>query len=107
MKKIKKLAFLLLLTAMAGVFLPVDGQVTAPGNNLYTLYPPGNFTGHEIDCSCYLRWEVPQTPAGKTPPGIKGYIIRRAGVTVALRVSTVTAGIVGCSPKPAFTRKTT
>ncbi|MEI6681507.1 MAG: T9SS type A sorting domain-containing protein [Bacteroidota bacterium] len=84
MKKIKKLAFLLLVTAIAGVCMPVGGQGTAPGNNLYTLYPPVNFTGHEIDCNCYFHWETPQTPSGTTPPGIKGYIIRRAGVTVAL-----------------------
>ncbi len=65
MKKIKKIVFLLLLTAMAGVCLPVVGQVTAPGNNLYTLFPPDNFTGHEIDCNCYLHWETPQTPTAR------------------------------------------
>ena len=77
MNAIKKLSFLLLLTMLAGVCLPIEGQVRPPGKKLYTLYPPLNVTGTAIECSVYLQWQKPQAPGGITPAGVVGYYIYR------------------------------
>jgi hypothetical protein len=79
MNPIKKLAFLLLITALAGVCSPPAGQATPPGNNLYTLYPPLNLTATAIECNAYLHWQKPQMPGGATPAGLTGYYIYRNG----------------------------
>ncbi|MCK9218572.1 MAG: T9SS type A sorting domain-containing protein [Bacteroidales bacterium] len=45
----------------------------------YTLYPPLNFGGNQIECSIYLYWQKPQLPGGSTPDGLVGYYIYRDG----------------------------
>ena len=82
MKLFKKLAFLLLITAAAGVCMPVYGQVTPPGKKLYTLYPPLSLTATAIECSVYLTWQKPQTPGGSVPAGLAGYYIFRDGLMI-------------------------
>ena len=77
MNPIKKLAFLLLVTALAGVCMPPAGQATPPGNKLYTLYPPLNLSVTAVECNAYLHWQKPQMPGGATPAGIVGYYIFR------------------------------
>ena len=79
MNPIKKLALLLLLTALAGVCMTLEGQVTPPGKKLYTLYPPLNFAGTMTECNGYLYWQKPQMPNGTTPAGLLGYNLYRNG----------------------------
>jgi hypothetical protein len=79
MKNIYKLTLLLLLTAMAGVWGPVSGQGLPRNHPLYTLYPPLNFAGTQVECNVYLQWQKPQMPDGTTPPGLIGYNLYRGG----------------------------
>ena len=77
MNHIYKVAFILLLTGIASVSVPICSQAVAQNNHLYTLYPPLNFAGTAIECSSYLHWDKPQLPGGGTPAGLAGYFIYR------------------------------
>ena len=82
MNPFKKLAILLLLTALAGALTPWHGQSAPPGNKRYTLYAPLNFNGTPVECNSYLTWQKPQLPGGGTPAGLAGYNIYRDGSLV-------------------------
>jgi len=51
-----------------------------PPNVRYTLYPPLNFEGIQIECNAYLYWQKPELPGGGTPAGLLGYYLYRDGV---------------------------
>jgi hypothetical protein len=82
MNPIKKPAFLLLLTVLAGVTGLLYGQVMPPAKSLYTLYPPLNPGGNAGECFIYLNWQKPQMPSGATPAGLVGYYIYRDGIII-------------------------
>ncbi len=80
MNPFKNLAILLLLTALAGVFVPALGQEPPPGKKVYTLYPPINLAATNVNCYGYLTWQKPQMPGGATPSGLVGYCVYKNGV---------------------------
>ena len=82
MKYTLKLAFMLLLTAFTGINCSSQGQAMNPGNTVYTLYSPLNFTGTAVECNSYLTWQKPQLPDGTTPAGLAGYYIYRDGIKI-------------------------
>jgi hypothetical protein len=100
MNPTKKLAFLLLITALAGVCSPPAGQATPPGNKLYTLYPPLNIGGGQCECCLCLQWQKPQTPGGTTPVGLVGYYVYRNGIMIHYCSSGETLTYFECDMDP-------
>ena len=58
----KKQVFLLLLTVLAGVILPLMGNTTPTEKNLHTLYSPLTFVETLNEYSSFLNLQPPQAP---------------------------------------------